>query len=103
MAKDLVGRIEQRLHLIGQLPVADGCGRVGGVAPAVVRGPGHTQLPAHPGDFFSSVLLLLNKPVGIIYRCSLAKNAETFFRNSFSRSTSRSRASKALYFVASTG
>jgi hypothetical protein len=70
--------------------------------PPVVRSPGNTQSPAHPLNRELRVLRL-NKAVEILYRCSLAKNAETFFRKSFSLSTSRSRASNALYFAGSTG
>lgn len=102
VAEDPVRGIKHGLHLTGQLLMPVGRRGFLVILPPVIRGPGHAELLAHPLHREVGALLL-NKAIEVFYRCSLAKNAETFFRNSFSRSISRSLASSALYLAASTG
>ena len=57
--------------------------------------PAECPAGAHPVDREFGVLLL-NKPEEVLYRYSLAKNAETFFQEIILPSGSHSRASNAL-------
>jgi hypothetical protein len=94
--------IEDPQHMGGQL-AAPRCGRRLGLVPSGVEtGSGHAQQPAHPRDRVVRLLRIDHRaPLG--YRCSRAKKAAVFFRNSFSIRSRRTSSSSSCTRALSTG
>ncbi|WP_427170577.1 hypothetical protein [Arthrobacter sp. 92] len=92
------GGIERRPDQPHQLPAPGTVGDFFVVQPALIRGPRNAHRGAHPADREFGVLLL-NKPVEVLIPLFFGEERRSFFRKSFSLSSSRSRASNALYFA----